>query len=495
MNGLLGEIGRRVASLTASSGSSAAAWRKRHWIGRAVAGIDGALIAVDHRGRVMFLNGIAEGMTGWAWKEAHGRSLGQVFPLIDETSGTPAEVDLPGTPGGAEGDWVRLRLLRTRDGRDFPVEYRVASIRGAGGRAEGSVLLAHDLTERRKVIEAMSRVAAIVETSDDAIIGVTLDGSIMTWNDGARRLLGYEAAEILGRPLALICPPTCPGTSRPGIEAIRRGEVIREPDALRFRRDGTPVQVSVTHSPIRVEAGRIVGFSVIARDIAERKRIEEEQRRTELLRALAEAQEGERRRIAHELHDQMEQQLAALKLGLERLGDSAGDRDRVGPLLGLVQQIGRDVHRIAVELRPATLDDLGLEAALSNCVGEWAERTGIEVDFHHDGLEDGRLSSPIETALFRVVQEALTNVLKHAEAAGVTVILECRGEHLQLIIEDDGRGFDCEAAVVRSVAERRLGLAGMKERVDAIGGTFLAESTPGRGTSLFIRIPLKSREE
>ena len=269
--------------------------------------------------------------------------------------------------------------------------------------------------------------------------------------------------------------------------------MIRQSDTTRLRRDGTTIEVSVTLSPILAEDGQVVGFSSIARDIAERKRAEQEQHRTELLRGLAEAQEGERRRIAHELHDQMEQQLAALKLGLERMINAPPDRDRVQALLDLVKQVGRDVHRIALELRPATLDDLGLQAALVNCVEEWSERTGIAVDFHHEGLDGERLSSPIETALFRVVQEALTNVLKHAEARRVTLLLDCRDEHLRLTVEDDGSGFDIDAATRRARSQRRLGLLGMKERVDAIGGEFLVESSPGSGTSLFIRIPLSAR--
>ncbi len=482
---------RRVGSIAAPAGPSSAAWRKRHWIEKAVAGIDGLLIAVDHRGRVMFLNGLAERVTGWPLKEAHGRALGEVFPLVEEASGRPAEVVLPDGAYPEGTDWVRRRVLRTREGRDCPVEYRVASIPGVLGRVEGFVVLAHDVTERRRVIEAMAQMAAIVETSDDAIIGIARDGSIMTWNAGAQRLYGYPAGEILGQSFSLIAPDI----SAEVWDAIRSGEVVRQPDTTRLHRDGSAVEVSVTLSPIKANDGRIIGFSSIARGIGERKRAEQEQRRTELLRELAEAQEGERRRIAHELHDQMEQQLAALKLGLERMMGAPPDRDRVRQLLDLVKQVGRDVHRIALELRPATLDDLGLQAALTHCVDEWSERTGIEVDFHHEGLEAGRLSSPVETALFRVVQEALTNVLKHAGAGRVTLILECRQEHLHLIIEDDGRGFDFDEAIRRSSADRRLGLAGMKERIDAIGGKFLAESAPGHGTSLFIRIPSKPRGE
>ena len=126
--------------------------------------------------------------------------------------------------------------------------------------------------------------------------------------------------------------------------------------------------------------------------------------------------QAERRRIAHELHDQMGQHLAALKLGLEGLTPAPADSERMQRLLGLVKQIGQDVRRIALELRPTMLDDLGLLTALNHALGEWSERSGIEVDFHCAGLGERRLPPPVETAVYRVVQEALTNVLKHAGA-------------------------------------------------------------------------------
>ncbi len=220
MDGILQGMGRRMAWWSKSPGPSSAAWRGRHWIEKAVAGIDGLLIAVDHRGRVMFLNGPAEKVTGWPLKEAHGRPLGEVFPLVEEPSGKPAEILLPGAAEPDGTDWVRRRALRTREGRSCPIEYRVAPIPGAAGQAEGFVLLAHDVNERRRVIEAMARMAAIVETSDDAIIGVALDGSITTWNAGAHRLHGYSADEVLGRSLSLISPEP----SNQAGEAVRRRE-------------------------------------------------------------------------------------------------------------------------------------------------------------------------------------------------------------------------------------------------------------------------------
>ncbi len=491
---LVKNVGRRIAGLVKDGGPAAAAWRRRHWINRAVAGIDDALIATDHRGRVMFLNPSAETMTGWSLAEAHGRVLADVFPITEEQSGAPIEVRVPdGAPGSGTG-WVKQVAVKARDGRTVPIEYRAAAIASSGGKTGGSVVLARDLTGKRRVQEAIAQMAAIVETSDDAIIGVAMDGSVMTWNEGAARLYGYPAAEIVGRPFSLLFPPDHASELGEIREAIRRGEVIRHQDTMRLHRDGSLIEVSASLSPIRGQTGTIVGFSSIARDITERKRAEAELRRSDLLRELAEAQEGERRRIAHDLHDQMEQHLAALKFGLERMLAGSPERDRIQALLEIVSQVGRDVRRIALQLRPAILDDLGLAAALVNYIGEWSGRSGIEVDFHDSGLDGDRLPRPIETALYRVVQEALTNVLKHSGADRVSLIVERRKSHLLLIVEDNGIGFDYDGSVAEANADRRLGLPGMKERIEAIGGSFLIETAAGEGTSLFVRVPLAHGE-
>jgi signal transduction histidine kinase len=156
----------------------------------------------------------------------------------------------------------------------------------------------------------------------------------------------------------------------------------------------------------------------------------------------------------------------------------------------LAMRIGREVRTLALQLRPSALDDLGLIATLANYVEQWSARVLIAVDFHTTGMEERRLPSSIETALYRIVQEALTNVLKHAQATSVSLIIDRRAEAVHMIVEDDGVGFDVAAA--RSIAhtEQRLGLVGMDERVAQLGGTLTIESALGRGTTVFVRIPL-----
>jgi signal transduction histidine kinase len=229
--------------------------------------------------------------------------------------------------------------------------------------------------------------------------------------------------------------------------------------------------------------------AALTAEVAAHKRAEAA--RLELLRRLAGAEEAERHRLARELHDQMGQNLTALSLGLKSLKDAAPApspaRARLQQMQELADLMGREVHQLALELRPTALDDLGLQTALSNYVEAWSERSGAEADFHGTGLDDERLPPAVETALYRVVQEALTNVLKHARAGRVSVILRRAGPEALAIVEDDGRGFDAEAAP--GVAGR-LGLLGMRERLALVGGALTVESAPGKGTAVFARVPL-----
>ncbi|MCI0457347.1 MAG: sensor histidine kinase [Gemmataceae bacterium] len=200
--------------------------------------------------------------------------------------------------------------------------------------------------------------------------------------------------------------------------------------------------------------------------------------------------------MARELHDQMEQYVTALMLGLQSLHDSFSPdpsaQDRLRQLLELTNQLGRETHRIAWELRPSALDDLGLQSALASYVEEWSKRSNIAVDFQCIGLDTERLPPHVETTLYRIVQEALANVLKHAQARRVSLILKRFNHHAMAIIEDDGRGFDAEAVLDSPADRSRLGLLGMKERVALVGGTVQIESGPSRGTTLFVRIPLEA---
>jgi len=219
--------------------------------------------------------------------------------------------------------------------------------------------------------------------------------------------------------------------------------------------------------------------------------------RMNLLRQLASAEEEERVRLSRELHDQLGQLVTALMLGLKALkrGPDAGSQsERIEELERLADRIARETQHLALDLRPPALDNLGLRAALEGLAVEWSTRSGIECDFHSVLPVGERFSPEVETALYRVAQEGLNNVLKHTSASHVSLILERPDRSLNLVLEDDGSGFDVEQTLARPEKAKRLGIRGMRERVVWLGGSLEIESSPGNGTTLFVRVPLAPRE-
>lgn len=226
-------------------------------------------------------------------------------------------------------------------------------------------------------------------------------------------------------------------------------------------------------------------------EMSERERAEAA--REALRRELLNAQEEERRRIARELHDQMGQNLTALNLGLKSLRDSdpsATNLSRVRPLQELAAQTARDLHRVALELRPAALDDLGLVKAVRTLVETWADRCRIEADLATEAYDPAGVSSEIETTLYRIIQEALNNVAKHSGASRISLVLRRTADQAQAIIEDNGRGFETTRALERPDGHGRLGLVGIQERLAGMNGSLHLESAPGQGATLIVRIPI-----
>jgi signal transduction histidine kinase len=201
----------------------------------------------------------------------------------------------------------------------------------------------------------------------------------------------------------------------------------------------------------------------------------------EAVRALLQGQETERKRLARELHDETGQALASIRLGLKELEAQVG-ADALSTIRDLVGSALDDVRRLTVELRPPALDDYGVAAALERLRSVVAERSGLEIHLTvHSAL---KLAPEQETALYRIVQEALTNIVKHAEASSVSIVLADAGSSVRVLIEDDGKGFD-----ETQVREGALGLVGMRERVALLGGRLEVQSSPGEGTTLVAEIP------
>ncbi|MGO8919957.1 MAG: ATP-binding protein [Stellaceae bacterium] len=304
-----------------------------------------------------------------------------------------------------------------------------------------------------------------------------------------------------------------PDKWRDHIKTIEEHRPFRNFTYRTRRADGAAIYISTSGKPIFDPSGRFMGYRGVSSDVTAAVRTEQALReareqelrhqtqkiaadaeRLQLLQRLVDVQEHERLRIARELHDQMGQDLIGLSLGLKRLEAAVQDdsgRATLQWLQSLTVQIGQNVHRAAWELRPTSLDDVGLVRALQTYVADWGERFGIRVDFHAGDHESSQFPADVETTAYRVVQEALTNVLKHAAASLVSLVLECDGRSLQIIVEDDGKGFDPE----RSGGQSRLGLAGMRERLALVGGTLAIESTPAAGTTLYIRVPLREARE
>jgi len=233
-----------------------------------------------------------------------------------------------------------------------------------------------------------------------------------------------------------------------------------------------------------------VSFNAMTRALAQadRERAEREALREKYIRGVIQAQEDERKRIARELHDSTSQSLTSLLVGLRNLGEVAPDTldSQIEDIRRVVSGTLDEVHALAWQLRPSVLDDLGLVVALGRYIADFERRYSIQVDFTVHGLDD-RLPVTLETSLYRMTQEGLTNVARHAQAHHASVLIDQRNNIIRIIIEDDGVGFNPDA---HPFGEKNLGLQGIRERTQLFGGKLTIESQPGQGTSLFIEIPL-----
>jgi PAS domain S-box-containing protein len=254
--------------------------------------IGDAVIATDAAGRVRFMNPVAERLTGWPRAEAEGRPLDDIFKIVNEV--TRRDVESPVEKVLREGGVVGLAnhtVLLARDGTEVPIEDSGAPIRDERGRTSGVVLVFHDVTEQRKVERARALQAAIVESSSEAVIGKTLDGTVTSWNAAAERMYGYTAEEAVGRHISFIVPAELREDLKDILARLGRGERVERAETMRVARDGSRLDVSLIISPIREPSGQLVGASTVARDITAQKRGDEERA------ALARLVEHERGRL------------------------------------------------------------------------------------------------------------------------------------------------------------------------------------------------------
>jgi PAS domain S-box-containing protein len=319
---------------------------------------------------------------------------------------------------------------------------------------------------------------------------VDAKGAIVHINEQIERMFGYDRGELIGMPVETLVPLRARAS-----HARLRMHFSDAPEARPMgagrelfaqRKDGSEFPIEIGLAPCHDSAGPLILASVV--DITERK--EMEHRHQSLLRRMWQEIDMERLRLAHELHDETGQSVTAVMLQLGRIEkdlDEVG-RHRLRWLRHQLEDMGKSLHRIAWQLRPASLDELGLRSALANYVSDWAEQSGIHGDFHcrDDRLDDAK--DEIRTIIYRVVQEALTNIVKHAAGATTaSVVVDSDPRMIRVTIEDDGCGFDNSQTTIQR--SNGLGLAGMRERLTLVSGEIDIESTPKLGTTLFVRIP------
>jgi PAS domain S-box-containing protein len=298
LQGFMGVVAATILVLGAITAerqqAEAAIHEQRERLHVTLASIGDAVVVTDSQGRVTFLNPVAASLTGWTEAEALGKDITEVFRIVNEY--TRHAVENPIHKVIREGTVVGLAnhtLLIARDGVERPIDDSGAPIRGPQGSLLGVVLVFRDITERQRAEEARARLAAIVASSEDAIIGKTLEGIITSWNQGAERIYGYKAEDVIGQSLTLLVPPDRPDELPAILARLAHGEAISRYETERIRRDGQVISVSLTISPIRDPAGTIIGAATIARDITAQKQAEAEvERRRQEAELLAEIAQG-----------------------------------------------------------------------------------------------------------------------------------------------------------------------------------------------------------
>jgi PAS domain S-box-containing protein len=341
---------------------------------------------------------------------------------------------------------------------------------------------------------AATRLAAIVESSDDAIVSKNLDGVISSWNGAAERLFGYSADEAIGKNILLIVPPDRREEEANILARLRRGERIDHFETVRIRKDGKPLDISLTISPVKDATGRVVGASKVARDITGRREAEEARKEAAVSARLLQVQDTERRRIARELHDGVGQLLAAIGMNVSQVMQ---EKDKLSPAtarrvhenMDLIAQASAEIRTVSYLLHPPMLEELGLRFALKSYVNGFADRSKIAVELQI-GSDLGRLPQDYEVSIFRVVQECLTNVHRHSNSPSASIRLSRTAKEVRLEVRDSGTGIKEQLrSSIASGASAGVGFRGMQERVRTLGGTLTVQSSEN-GTSVLVVLPL-----
>lgn len=369
--------------------------------------------------------------------------------------------------------WHGEMVNKRKDGSLYTEEMTITPVRNAAGEITHFIAIKRDITEWKLAEESRRHLAAIVESSNDAIISADLDGIITSWNAAAQRLYNYAPEEIVGRSFFVLTPPNRMGELHEMHKKVQGGENAHF-ETVRLRKGGFPVNVSITVSPTKNGAGEVIGTSAIIRDITERKELEE---------AVVEASSREQRRIGHDLHDGLCQQLTGISLLWKAIAQSKGLRalpevTEVTEITQLIAKTIGEARDLARGLCPVELERNDLGVALKK-LGSLMERL-FPVSCVVRCQQSVVLADKTAAAhLYRIAQEAISNAIHHGKAARVWIHITWRKDRLTLRIRDNGSGFS-----KRRGFKEGIGMRSMKYRAQVIGGSLTVESKRGAGTTV-----------
>ena len=463
---------------------------------------DDAIVGKTLEGIVTSWNQGAERLLGYSAEEMIGQS---VLKLIPEDR-LEEEAQILGRLGRGERVDHYETVRRRKDGRLVDVSLSISPIRDGSGRLVGASKIARDITERKRaeqsLRESQNRFESVIDSAMDAIISIDEAHRVVLFNAAAERMFGCSAAEALGQTLDRFIPPRLRSAHRKHVRAFGAtgltSRAMGKLDALTgLRSDGRefPIEASISQT----EIGGEKLFTVILRDITERKEAVEALSRSEgQLRGLAtrlqRAREEEAIRIARELHDQLGRCLTTIKMDItliEQIASVQPTAETIGSIpektrlmLEAIDETVHVVRKISTELRPGILDDFGLAAAIEWQAKDFQRRSGV-LCILNVPQEDLDVSREQATAFFRIFQEILTNVARHSKAGKVWVHLEVRDGMVALEVEDNGVGISPEALG----RPQALGLLGMRERAAVFGGSVEIAGIPGKGTTVVVCMP------
>ena len=452
-----------------------------------------AIITVDEAQRIVFYNRAAERIFGWTAAQAAGMALEQLLPERFRAAHAQ-HVTRFGATGVSSRRMSGSTVVygRRADGGEFPIDASISQLDTPQGKL--FTVIMRDVTERVQAENEQHRLAArltgLLDSAMDGIITIDADQRIVLFNRAAEKIFGWQAAEVMGKKLELLLPPRYRGShaahvrqfGATGVTSRRMGDGTL---LSGVRRGGEEFPMDASISQLETPEGHL--FTVILRDVTER--VSAQQELAAMAAQASAVREEEKSRVARELHDELAQSLTALKMDAIWLKDNLrrdpeAAADKLGAMLRMLDDSVASTRRIAADLRPLVLDDLGLVAAVDWLVQGFMQRTGVACELEAD--EDMELGEPYATAVFRIVQESLANVAKHAHAANVKVALERTSDAVILDVRDDGVGFD--PAAPRHPGS--LGLAGLRERASLALGRVDIDSRPGGGTRVHARIPV-----